>query len=990
MTSSSGSYDTSDIWQYQGQEQAQGHSGDWYEENQGETPRPPYPTKKSSRQFVFDSSTTDPDPDLHQGFGTSMDSGWIDEASREQIVQIDTKSRSGYPKKSEQSESSHYGHDIGKIYRPPKSNFESGGKASRSSRPDAKGKGRDLDILPSTNLTSKHGSGDASDSIYAFPPVDDVYASPSIANVADIDGRGKVEVLLSSFDPILDPLYRAPVPKEDQLFVPPKQAPYLQRQSRTKVVSEVMPYNEDFSQYVVQPSRNFKFGTVLKIRWSERMSNSSLSKYNKDPVGTSSISEFGKRDYNDTILYESIRRFIVVDGTANGARNGNSICVPIASYHKQGCTKRGVIPHQHGIIHTQDTRPMLLSGEPSLGYNPVRLVLDPGLQGTEKIAPESRINYSKHVTIDHSSTVHFIGKIHPDDLDILASGVDHAWEMRVRSRKKDKKSRWAGGEEQTSSRLKDDGSRSNETSLQLSERRAPDRIQQQGHQSHHSPAERSKSSRPTPFSPEHAPEKAAKDNDHSSLLQMVERKSAGIHRKPRTLVPRDSQITVPDKQDLPEELSSLKISSNVMLGQSSHVEGAEAHSTENIPSPNRPQSTGSSICLTETPPDTSATGPHLTISQRRQIIIQQLIAHVTALFQRRTQSRGANSGEHAESSNNQTRGNAISSEAEDQATQSNFSIGLTIPPDRKRKLSHNSNEEGSDEEERSPNPETKGKQKESQPRFACPYVKRYGKQARCNNNNKGWPNVARVKEHLYKHHRQAIHCMLCCITFKDQDALEAHMLGLDQRQCVPSNKETNKARLEGFSIKQEKTLKSRIGLSKLTEHEKWLKIFDILFPDYKGETPSPYFDPDDYDEPLAGLNKNRVNQMAQQLFYRVGKKLKASHGEDFGHDLDVEFFEEALVKAWTDCSSKAHNNHRDGDDNGIGAKDSAEQPSYQVSTSEAGPSCAAPDDDTNAVFDVFFDDNSWMEYLFEDSDISLWPNSGSNDKPKSDSGYDSK
>jgi hypothetical protein len=64
------------------------------------------------------------------------------------------------------------------------------------------------------------------------------------------------------------------------------------------------------------------------MMWQEPMGDSRLSRHNKDPVGTgTSISEFGQRNYNGTLLYEGIRRFIVVDGTENDARNGNSICV---------------------------------------------------------------------------------------------------------------------------------------------------------------------------------------------------------------------------------------------------------------------------------------------------------------------------------------------------------------------------------------------------------------------------------------------------------------------------------------------------------------------------------------------------------------------------------------------------------------------------------------------------------------------------------------
>jgi hypothetical protein len=113
---------------------------------------------------------------------------------------------------------------------------------------------------------------------------------------------------------------------------------------------------------------------------------------------------------------------------------------PIATYKKQGCTKPGIKPAQHGVIHTPDRAPMLLNSEPDLGVSPIRLVVKQNLQGIERLAPESRINYAKHVTIEHNSVVFIIGHIHPDDLDTLGAGVDAMWEKRVRNKRKDKKS----------------------------------------------------------------------------------------------------------------------------------------------------------------------------------------------------------------------------------------------------------------------------------------------------------------------------------------------------------------------------------------------------------------------------------------------------------------------------------------------------------------------------------------------------------------------
>lgn len=79
---------------------------------------------------------------------------------------------------------------------------------------------------------------------------------------------------------------------------------------------------------------------------------------------------------------------------------------------------------------------MPLPGEPELGVRPIRLVLRRELEASEKLAPQSRINYSKHVTIEHNSLVDIIGRIHPDDIPVLESGVDSRWETRIRARKR--------------------------------------------------------------------------------------------------------------------------------------------------------------------------------------------------------------------------------------------------------------------------------------------------------------------------------------------------------------------------------------------------------------------------------------------------------------------------------------------------------------------------------------------------------------------------
>ena len=45
----------------------------------------------------------------------------------------------------------------------------------------------------------------------------------------------------------------------------------------------------------------------------------------------------------------------------------------------------------------------------------------------EKLAKESRVNYSKLVTVEHNVKVFFIGHIISDDVTIISDAVDKCW-----------------------------------------------------------------------------------------------------------------------------------------------------------------------------------------------------------------------------------------------------------------------------------------------------------------------------------------------------------------------------------------------------------------------------------------------------------------------------------------------------------------------------------------------------------------------------------
>lgn len=55
----------------------------------------------------------------------------------------------------------------------------------------------------------------------------------------------------------------------------------------------------------------------------------------------------------------------------------------------------------------------------------------------ERLARESRVNYSKLVTVEHNVKVFFIGNIYPQDFDdIVPAAVDRCWQEKIRKRVK--------------------------------------------------------------------------------------------------------------------------------------------------------------------------------------------------------------------------------------------------------------------------------------------------------------------------------------------------------------------------------------------------------------------------------------------------------------------------------------------------------------------------------------------------------------------------
>ncbi|KAI0440060.1 hypothetical protein F4803DRAFT_528877 [Xylaria telfairii] len=167
---------------------------------------------------------------------------------------------------------------------------------------------------------------------------------------------------------------------------------------------------------------------VFKVLWSE-------------PTGTiggdAPISDIRMVNDEKGQFYVGYRRFIIVSTD----ESHHSTCVPILTYDRRGCSKKGVKPSKHGIAYVAGQKPKLLRNEPNLGFDPVPVVMT--VEG-ETLARESRIDYSKLITIEHNVKVYFIGRVPLPYFDKVTYAVDLCWSEKLKkSMDKEKKSKSA-------------------------------------------------------------------------------------------------------------------------------------------------------------------------------------------------------------------------------------------------------------------------------------------------------------------------------------------------------------------------------------------------------------------------------------------------------------------------------------------------------------------------------------------------------------------
>ncbi|KAI0143201.1 hypothetical protein BJ166DRAFT_597109 [Pestalotiopsis sp. NC0098] len=124
--------------------------------------------------------------------------------------------------------------------------------------------------------------------------------------------------------------------------------------------------------------------------------------------------------------------------------------------------------------------------------------------------------------------------------------------------------------------------------------------------------------------------------------------------------------------------------------------------------------------------------------------------------------------------------------------------------------------------------------------FACPFFQHDPTMKYCSRacTGPGWPSIHRLKEHLTRVHRLAKYtCPRCCDPMEDQTKLNDHL-----RSDTPCVKR-DVPRSRGINDAQEKKLRERRKTTgTLTDEQKWLDIYMILFPEANQKTlPSPYY-----------------------------------------------------------------------------------------------------------------------------------------------------
>ncbi|KAF7901326.1 hypothetical protein EAF00_003547 [Botryotinia globosa] len=149
--------------------------------------------------------------------------------------------------------------------------------------------------------------------------------------------------------------------------------------------------------YRVHSAREFKFGKVFKVLWSEPSGSTAGG-------GGGGGTVWSQREVHGEAIYAKVRRFVIIY-----PKQGHCLCLPIMSYEGRATSKSGVHPEEHAIIYTTP-EPKLVNNEDGskMKFDPVKMIPDSSRHALDRA---SRINYAKIYTVEYNVKVWFIGHV---------------------------------------------------------------------------------------------------------------------------------------------------------------------------------------------------------------------------------------------------------------------------------------------------------------------------------------------------------------------------------------------------------------------------------------------------------------------------------------------------------------------------------------------------------------------------------------------------
>ncbi|KAI0110832.1 hypothetical protein GGR51DRAFT_557833 [Nemania sp. FL0031] len=217
-----------------------------------------------------------------------------------------------------------------------------------------------------------------------------------------------------------------------------------------------------------------------------------------------------------------------------------------------------------------------------------------------------------------------------------------------------------------------------------------------------------------------------------------------------------------------------------------------------------------------------------------------------------------------------------------------FSQGQAQPARKRRARDKYDDSAGDDGDDSNGCPDSgtdnKGKGRETQ-RFACPYFKynptKYQHWSICP--GPGWMNVHRLKEHLYRKHRQAkFRCMRCWERFESEQDCFNH-----QRAAMPCELGEREP-TEGFDAAQETQLRSRKKKGHpISEIDKWRAVFQILFPHVPADQiPSPFYEYEQLTSPATPAHE-ALTKCEEYVLCGLALQLREILTQEFERDWQI-------------------------------------------------------------------------------------------------------